>query len=1224
MLDSIKKNPKTFDFSIKTTNFVSEIKTIIQYKPLFLKQMKRLLLFLITCLTISAANAQMAFHFASVNTTTKQLANGTTLLEFPVGTDLATVMKSGLTVTVDGATASTTDIVPNPSTLSLNDDEQVVFLYQGKAYQFRFSEGKYFTAVFFSDPHTAQDGHDGTSVSDMQAYIARIINMGNADGPRFAFDALPGYVPTCDIAFSLGDMDQDSEKTGENFKNAHQGFNNAGIPFITMCGNHDLVPDYWTGDNPDKGLTYGFNDGGAYCNDIALQLVADQYAEAQKHGIGTVEVISDDSKRTQANPFTFTFNGVRFYCGQTYWFQKPYSKPTLFGSATYYAPDGVVSTLKQFVANHKDEPSVWMQHYPFVAGSDCDRWWLDQNDVGKYIKTTDHSDYGTDQDLGAYNSDATAQSYAKKKKDDLAYIIQQTKNAVHFSGHVHSYAENTYNGLTDYTVAATGRNDGGLAGGYIVLMKGNKGVVEVKRIHVSETNNSTLDDCETTEFKANATGHANAVAVRMATALASINDNGIATATAQLATATTEEAVDEATTAMNNAFSNYFDNNGGESVDVTALLGANTNFETAQGNAIATNQNVHPQTGWNEHLASFTNATNAQYIHLRQRTDDGAATATSIYLRAKWQAYACTDQILKQTALPTGSYTLKFRIKKAGTYTQNLNYYEVNGKRTEIPASTSWAEQTIALSINEPSLVTLSFGFTGGVGGTESAVSVDDLTLLCTGTISPYKKALQAAKALDTDVAHSAVDQYEWTDDELATKTTDEVETAIAVLNNAVAISQAQNDATLLIANADFTGGYTGNASGSRVQTPTGWQFDYQYEGWNDTFVDANQKLFNAWAGTIKRAELMQTLANLPNGAYRFSADVKTDDGDNAATSTIALYGNCGWPVIGRSDEVGGNAFTRYSCAFDVADNSVTIGIRSDKQYYQIKNLKLEYIGLTAEAETDASYLRQDYFWNGRDKLEFDASGDKYAYAKDVVVYPTQANQLITAAAADQFRNTDNKIVEGVCQNLVISDGNPFSTTKAFTASNATFSRTFAANQMSTVCLPFVPDNVDGTLYKLTSDNGTMLHFDDVTAPEANVPYIYVPDKDATLTATNANVPATPSEMKTTPTTSGFFMQGVYETTSVENIYGLSTSGTLLKATNATMNPFRAFIQSPEDVASAKPMTAEFGTATGITSPLQTATDEKLYDLQGRRVNDATAAKHGIYISNGKKIWTKH
>lgn len=196
-----------------------------------------------------------------------------------------------------------------------------------------------------------------------------------------------------------------------------------------------------------------------------MNLVKNQVDTAKYHGITDVEWITDGTKHTQLSPFTFTFQGVRFYCGQAYWFQKTYDKPTLFNSATYYAPDGVIKALETLVDQHAEEPSVWMQHYPFTYGSDCDRWWLDQSDVGKYIATADESEYGTHiSTLGKYDTDQTAKNYAKKKKDKLADIIKKTRNAIHFSGHVHSYGDYTYDGVRDYTVAAPAISGGHVSG----------------------------------------------------------------------------------------------------------------------------------------------------------------------------------------------------------------------------------------------------------------------------------------------------------------------------------------------------------------------------------------------------------------------------------------------------------------------------------------------------------------------------------------------------------------------------------------------------------------------------------------------------------------------------------------------------------------------------------------------------------------------------------------
>lgn len=339
-----------------------------------------------------------------------------------------------------------------------------------------------FTAVILSDPHIEQTGHGGASVGTMQNYVRHIIALGREDGMRYQFETAPGYVPRADIVFCLGDMDQDNEHTGTNFRTAFQGLNDADIPFITLLGNHDFVPDYWTGNDPDYGLTLG----GVSTNGVSMKIVDEQLERAQALGVTQLERITDGTNHTQARPFTFVFRGVRFYCGQTYWFQKPYSGFFINGSTDlstghYYAPDGVIRSLDSIATAHADEASVWMQHYPFVYGSDCDRWWLDQTDVGKYIKTDDASEYGTDKDLPIW-TDATAAAYARKKKNRLAAIIGKTRHAVHFSGHVHSYGDNTYDGVRDLTVAAPAITNGGM---FLVLMKEGEGVMEVKRIELT-------------------------------------------------------------------------------------------------------------------------------------------------------------------------------------------------------------------------------------------------------------------------------------------------------------------------------------------------------------------------------------------------------------------------------------------------------------------------------------------------------------------------------------------------------------------------------------------------------------------------------------------------------------------------------------------------------------------------------------------------------------------
>lgn len=421
---------------------------------------------------------------------------GFTTVTLPAGTDLSGLITG---VQVDGEPVNPADVVPNPTETTVSYNELKVFTYGNKAYGFRFVEDVWFCAVFISDCHTNQgSGHDGTSTEELTAIINNIAAMGR-DGKRkvtFTTPGASGIVPKADLIFCLGDIDQDKGDNGSSGK--HENFLNAtaevakqvGIPFIFIAGNHDLSPDYWGGSNPDKGVTLS----GSNADTETLSAITrnNDYWNSQGVFDENIEYITDTSKSSyfQSKPFTFKFKDVRFYCAHTYWFHKLYSKPGLFSSATYYAPDGVIAALNTFVEAHADEASVWMQHYPWQAGSDCNRWWLDQNDAGLYIPTKDESVYGCSTSGIALNDASTANTL---KKNPLADIMAKAggKSAdgkvQHFSGHYHRFADMTYkntagSGSTvhDYTVAANG-NPSQSDNAFIVLFKRGEGVKEVIR-----------------------------------------------------------------------------------------------------------------------------------------------------------------------------------------------------------------------------------------------------------------------------------------------------------------------------------------------------------------------------------------------------------------------------------------------------------------------------------------------------------------------------------------------------------------------------------------------------------------------------------------------------------------------------------------------------------------------------------------------------------------------
>ena len=452
-----------------------------------MKQTRRFLGLIAAALLTTSAWAQMTFTYSgspTVKETTS--ADGSTLVQLPAGTDLNAAITG---VKVNGTAVDAAAVVPNPTETFITEGEIETFVYDGKAYSFRFLAGEYFTVVMFGDPHVAESS--GISVADMQTMATNIINMNKEGGKAVTFANAPkGYVPTTDLVICLGDMDKDNETSGSNFTNAMKGFNDAQIPFITITGNHDLVPDIYWDSTDDYGLSYS----GCNNNETALNLVKTQYQKAAGFGGFTVETITDPNCEAdvQVGHFTFKYKGVRFYCANNYWFQKPYdeSNSLLSKSTTTYAADGTINALNSYVEAHADEASVWVSHYPFYSQANdyndaAARWWLDQNNAPHAVSLIPvdaaSSEFYNGGVAVAYTS-AEGQALAEKKKKALADIIVKTKNPRHFSGHSHKNdgADVTANNgkvFRDHTIRNFVNHEA-----FVVLCKEGEGAIEVLRV----------------------------------------------------------------------------------------------------------------------------------------------------------------------------------------------------------------------------------------------------------------------------------------------------------------------------------------------------------------------------------------------------------------------------------------------------------------------------------------------------------------------------------------------------------------------------------------------------------------------------------------------------------------------------------------------------------------------------------------------------------------------
>ena len=218
---------------------------------------------------------------------------------------------------------------------------------------------------------------------------------------------------------------------------------------------------------------------------------------------------------------------------------------------------------------------------------------------------------------------------------------------------------------------------------------------------------------------------------------------------------------------------------------------------------------------------------------------------------------------------------------------------------------------------------------------------------------------------------------------------------------------------------------------------------------------------------------------------------------------------------------------------------------------------------------------------------------------------------------------------------LFTDDANQFKPTEAYNVNylygkgGATYARVFTEGKLCTIVLPFAMSEDDaakrGTFYKITSIKNGYIFGDEVAAPEAYVPYIYMPSDFPWFT--DVEVSELPAfALNSVTTDEGYTMEFVAEPTTLTSggeydYYGFA-DGKFVKAAVATANPFRAYIKVPH--AANAPATLQWlgDEATGISDykAEDGSAKKEVYDLQGRRVENPV---RGIYIINGKKVVVK-
>lgn len=180
--------------------------------------------------------------------------------------------------------------------------------------------------------------------------------------------------------------------------------------------------------------------------------------------------------------------------------------------------------------------------------------------------------------------------------------------------------------------------------------------------------------------------------------------------------------------------------------------------------------------------------------------------------------------------------------------------------------------------------------------------------------------------------------------------------------------------------------------------------------------------------------------------------------------------------------------------------------------------------------------------------------------------------------------------------------------------------RTLNSSYWNTFAVPFDITTMDGQIREFDHMDGNTMKFADAASIEAGKPYLVKPTanienpvyENVTLSATAAQA----------VTDGGFSFVATYspvnlKTDKTEQF--LKTDGQLYYPTNASnqMKGMRAFFRVPQGASAHVAIDGEETDIDGVRYDA-VATDEAIYDLQGRKVNGQL--KKGIYIMNGKKV----
>jgi hypothetical protein len=231
-------------------------------------------------------------------------------------------------------------------------------------------------------------------------------------------------------------------------------------------------------------------------------------------------------------------------------------------------------------------------------------------------------------------------------------------------------------------------------------------------------------------------------------------------------------------------------------------------------------------------------------------------------------------------------------------------------------------------------------------------------------------------------------------------------------------------------------------------------------------------------------------------------------------------------------------------------------------------------------------------------------------------------NCLIKANAG-MVTNSQNVIVNDVCENLVLTDGHPFKAVEDFTATSASYTTTINEEAgAGTLCLPFaaaIPYGVGAWTLTYNGGNYAAAETVETTYIPANTPVLLNGSGEQTFSGAGVEIDADADNVEGALT-------GVFAATTVPlDSYVLQKHNEDVcfykVATAKNINPFRAYLTAGSGDAPSLTITFPENDVTGISTTLMNKkVNSEIYNLKGQRISQPSK---GLYIVNGKKYVVK-